>query len=347
MSQRQALLASIAQTIQDYRNGILPQPITDHVERWVNQFDKEVQLPLLRELDHVLKLTYFSRDKVNQFFASQITLNGLAGAEPCKYWCKAHFLDIQKHGHSQKEILQLFGEALKAQCGLDITKCGAEDGDYIYLDDVLFTGDRIGSDLSSWIANTAPSKGNVHVLVIAAHRLGKWQCEERLKKEATSAGKNLKFTFWPKLQIENRKNYRSQSEVLWPTIIPDDEALKAYMAEEKKFPFEPREPGGELEYKIFSSEEGRQLLEHELLVAGMRIRSLSQNPSKALRPLGYSDYGLGFGSLIVTYRNCPNNTPLALWWGDPNAKESHPLSRWYPLFPRKTYAQEVDFDVAL
>jgi hypothetical protein len=35
---------------------------------------------------------------------------------------------------------------------------------------------------------------------------------------------------------------------------------------------------------------------------------------------------LGFGSLIVTFRNCPNNTPLALWAGDP----------WYPLFPRIT-----------
>jgi hypothetical protein len=35
---------------------------------------------------------------------------------------------------------------------------------------------------------------------------------------------------------------------------------------------------------------------------------------------------LGFGSLIVTYRNCPNNAPLALW-------VDHP---WYPLFPRTT-----------
>jgi hypothetical protein len=34
---------------------------------------------------------------------------------------------------------------------------------------------------------------------------------------------------------------------------------------------------------------------------------------------------LGFGSTIVTFRNCPNNAPLAFWAGDP----------WYPLFPRK------------
>jgi hypothetical protein len=35
---------------------------------------------------------------------------------------------------------------------------------------------------------------------------------------------------------------------------------------------------------------------------------------------------LGFGSLIVTFRNCPNNAPLAFWVDSP----------WYPLFPRTT-----------
>jgi hypothetical protein len=35
---------------------------------------------------------------------------------------------------------------------------------------------------------------------------------------------------------------------------------------------------------------------------------------------------LGFGSVIVTFRNCPNTCPLPFWAGDP----------WYPLFPRST-----------
>lgn len=44
------------------------------------------------------------------------------------------------------------------------------------------------------------------------------------------------------------------------------------------------------------------------------------------RPLGNMVLEtLGFGSMLVTFRNCPNNSPLALWAGDP----------WYPLFPRK------------
>ncbi|MEK6712171.1 MAG: hypothetical protein AABZ64_16510, partial [Nitrospinota bacterium] len=68
----------------------------------------------------------------------------------------------------------------------------------------------------------------------------------------------------------------------------DDEVLQAYVSQEKKFPFAPRRPGGKLENAIFSSEEGRQLLEKEMLLAGMRIRSYSRNPSRALRPLGFS-----------------------------------------------------------
>jgi hypothetical protein len=69
----------------------------------------------------------------------------------------------------------------------------------------------------------------------------------------------------------------------------------------------------------------------------LRIRSFSQNPSPSLRPLGFGPFGVGFGSLFVTYRNCPNNAPLALWWGDPDADPSHPFSKWRPLVPRKTY----------
>ncbi len=343
MSERSDLLTALATTVEDYRVGDLAPRTPDDVDCWIQQFGTAIQVPLLREMDHVLKQTYFTKANVSEFFSKLISQKALAGDTPCEYWQRAHFLDIQQQGHSQTEIRQVFGEALTDQCGLEIDNCGADGGDYLYLDDVLFTGGRIGNDLSAWIASDAPAKGTVHVVVIAAHRFGEWKCSERLKREATGAGKKLTFHIWAALRIENRKSRSAVSEVLWPAIVPQDDALAAYMAAEQKFPFEPRTPGGKLEHPIFSSEEGRQLLERELLLAGMRIRSFSQNPSKALRPLGFSPFGLGFGSMIVTYRNCPNNVLLALWWGDPTAAADHPFSKWCPVLPRKTYAQEFEF----
>ena len=63
------------------------------------------------------------------------------------------------------------------------------------------------------------------------------------------------------------------------------------MAEETKIPLRAASaPRTVPNTGSFSSEEGRQLLERELLLAGMHIRSLSQNPSPALRPLGLSPF---------------------------------------------------------
>ena len=335
---RSALLASIASTIKDYRTGDLPEPTPDHVDRWIHQFEADVQLPMLREMDHVLRQTYFSQSKVRNFFARVTGYRRLAGEDPREFWRNAHMFDIQQDGNSQAEIRRLFSEELERNYGLAANAGVPNDAVFVYLDDVLFTGSRIGNDLSKWIADAAPQAATVHILTIAAHRFGQWKCSTRLHEEAASAGKRLGFRFWAALCIENRRARRNVSEVLWPAVIPDNAALATYMAEERTFPFEPRETGGRVAHAVFSCEENRQLLERELLLAGMHIRSLSQNPSPALRPLGFSPFGLGFGSTIVTYRNCPNNAPLALWWGDPQADPAHPFARWYPLVQRRTYA---------
>jgi hypothetical protein len=56
-------------------------------------------------------------------------------------------------------MVNSFAAALQQKCGLDLSKCGAVGGDYIYLDDILFTGGRVASDLQGWIAGKAPARG--------------------------------------------------------------------------------------------------------------------------------------------------------------------------------------------
>jgi hypothetical protein len=335
MSERSDLLKSIAGTIKDYRAGEIAESTPEHVDRWVKQFNEDVQVPLLRELDHVLKQTYLTKTWVSRFLSKLVKNKDLAGADPCAFWSKANFLRIQQDGHSQEEMLELFDESLKKQCGITVADCGKPTGDYIYIDDVIFSGNRVGNDLATWIENDAPAKATVHVVVAAMHTLGEYFLENRMKKVIADSGKEINIKYWRAKNIENRKYFKNDSEVLWPTDVPDDPAVQAYMKKPHKFPLDPRKAGGKL--GPFSSEEGRQLLERELLIAGVAIRNFSQNPKDILRPLGFSAFGLGFGSMIVTFRNCPNNCPLALWWGDPDADPGHPFSKWYPLHPRKTY----------
>jgi hypothetical protein len=198
----------------------------------------------------------------------------------------------------------------------------------------MFSGGRVGYDLEQWINKDAPQIARVHVIVAAFHTSGHFFVERKLKDVAKATGKNIKIEFWRALKIENRKAYKNNSGVLWPAVIPEIEAVQTYLALPSKFPFEPRQPG--VLAGPFLSESGRQILESEFLIAGIKIRSLSENPKPVMRPLGFSPFGLGFGSTIVTYRNCPNNCPLALWWGDPEATSG--ALHWYPLLPRTGYS---------
>ena len=335
MSEHDNLLESVATTLSDYQGrGVEMTPA--HVNRWIEQFGEEVRLPLLREIDHVFKRTYLSESRVRNFFGAQIKNERLVGENPIDFWRKARFLDIQQDGKSQTEIRGLFGELLKDNLDLEIDECGASGNVFVYLDDFLFNGDKIRYDLSAWIEEEAPENAEVYVLVIATHSFGKWKCDTFLQQEAVQAGKSIEFRYRAAKQFENRKSARDMSDVLWPSAVPDDPEVQAYIGDS----FKLRKSDGQLRSPVFSSETGRRLLEREMLRAGMRIRSFSRNPSDSLKPLGYYRFKPGFGSTLVTFRNCPNNTPLAFWWGttDPSSVPlEHPFRKWYPLLPRKPY----------
>jgi hypothetical protein len=335
MSERDDLLASIANTMKTYRAGEIAQPTAMHVERWVGQFSLASQLPFLREFDHVMKQTFLTKETVSDFLSNLVMNERLVGKDPKAYWARANFLTIQRAGQSQKEMVSLFAAALQQKCGLDLSKCGAVGGDYIYLDDVLFTGGRVATDLQAWIAGKAPANAVVHVILMAFYTSGHYYItSKRLKKAIVASGKKVEIHFWRLIEFKNQKNQKDVSDVLWPAVVPADAAVQAYVDAEKKFPLVMRNAGGVL--GVFSSEAGRQLLESEFLIAGVKIRSLTQSPKDFIRPLGFGNFGVGFGSLVATYRNCPNNCPLALWWGDPEATSG--ALHWYPLLSRKTYA---------
>lgn len=361
---RQELLQSIATTITDYRKSEIPEPNPEHVDRWIRQFDPSVQEPMLAEMDHVLKQSYLARGHFVDFLKGLVGLKQLPGVggfwqnlcmalirligfarqgqgaeRACgTFWRDVNFLDIQKHGASQRAMLNLLAEVLSRDYGLTLSRCGSPSGTFIYLDDILFTGNRIILDLRQWIQTEAPPRAQVLVAVIGCYRRGLWYTHKAILQTAAEARKAIRVHWLRSVEFEDRKWASHAMEGFHPTLIPDDSLARAYAEELARVGFPPllRIPGSEGS-RLFSSEAGRHLLEQQFLLAGLKIRSFCRNPQEVMRPLGYHILkSLGFGATVVTYRNCPNNCPLAWWWGDPHAALGHPLTRWYPLFPRKT-----------
>jgi hypothetical protein len=326
MSERTDLLGSIANTIKDYRAGEIDEPTPAHVDTWVMQFDRDAQLPILREMDHVLKRTYFPKKRVKSFLQGLVTDTDLAGANPRRFWLAVEFLNNQGGGNSQHEMLEIFGRLLKKEFGISIEECGEDPAVHVYLDDAMFTGNRVRRDIEKWVESDAPDKSCLYIITMAFHSGGRNYANDYIQKAIAASGKKIDVTWCSDIELEDRKNRTATSDVLRPTSIPNDPSVKAYV-DGMTHKLILRVPGNVGSLQIFSSDQGRQLLEQQFLKAGVKVRELCPYLTAVQRPLGHMTLEtLGFGSLIVTFRNCPNNCPLALWAGDP----------WHPLFPRKT-----------
>jgi hypothetical protein len=328
MSIRLTLLQSIAKTIETYRAGEIPKPTAEHVDRWVSQFTPANQVAILQEFDGVIQKSFYNREHIVSELRNLISAAALVGNDPAAYWRTVNFLSIQQHGESQRVLLELMSEQLLSMFGYGVQQCGSLGGDYMYLDDIAFTGDRAASDISAWIRNCAPQQCKLHVIFLVRHTSCYYMENTRIPQAIDQSGKAINVIHWYGLQVENRKEYRNNSGVYWPVDVPE-EVLEMYPAD-ARFAHVPRTPPGNAPF--FSSEASRQLLESEFSLAGVRIRSDSTAPKEILKPLGYGNFGLGFGSTFATYRNCPNTAPLAIWWGNGDARGPF---KWYPLLPRK------------
>jgi hypothetical protein len=232
MPSRKELVESIATRIADYRDGQVEKPSPEHVDRWIRQFDSGAQEPMLAELNHVFEHTYFSKQDVHDYLAGLAVSKNVAGPDPASFWKGCNFLTIQLGGNSQRDMLAMFEEVLRAKYGLSFDVCGSGDsGIYIYLDDAIFTGHRVWCDIAAWIESSAPAKAKVHVIVMALNAGGEWFAKDRIDKAATAAGKTIETIWWRSKTIKNRLYdlKRGESDILAPSILPEDPATAAYV----------------------------------------------------------------------------------------------------------------------
>lgn len=163
------------------RCRLLVSPSVEHIENWLEQFDEDVRLPLVAELGHILPKSYFSGKATADFWKRLVTAKKLVGDDPVEFWKKANFFDAQQGGASQSELLEFFGTLLKSESGIRRKECGSKSGPVIYIDDVLFSGNRLVNDLRHWIPNEARKSCEFHAIFIGTHSGGAFYARKAIE----------------------------------------------------------------------------------------------------------------------------------------------------------------------
>ncbi len=335
------LLESIAHRIADYRMGEITPISPAHVDRWVRQFDPAAHDVILGEMDHLLSQCYVPREQMRRFLEVVLASKQIFGADVMAGLRNTRFLCIQRKGNSQRDLLGIVDEILKERYGFHTSDCGLVPARYVYLDDALFSGNTVLYDVLDWLPSTTDNT-RLHLVFYAVHTSGVAYLWNRLAGKAREYG--VQLSLWKGVGYANNIHPRDgQHDCFWPRLLGGDPNVDSYIADVNErcrdrgmTPRLFRAEGFEPANAPFSSPAGRALIEREFLRAGAYIRTLPREPKHEMRPMGYEKLeSLGFGAVFISYRNIANNCPLALWWGDPAMPNSHPLSKWYPLFPRR------------
>jgi hypothetical protein len=341
--QRQTLLEAIATIISDYRQGDITAIDFNHVDRWVTQFgrfgfDKNAQLIILEQMKLILDEYYISYAKAQDYLRALFSSNNFLGENPAHDILSYKFLKIQTQGNSQEDLLSLCDFTLRDMYGIGVEDCGKNPAAYIYLDDCLYSGNRVRRDIATWLPNAA-SGTVLHIIFFGIHTEGLKYSKQTINKAAALQKVTVKF--WQFDKFHNSHWQPIKFDCFWARSISGDTFVDQYIqtvnqqrqSSGRTLPPLFRPNNMPTNDTIFSSPAAREVIEYAFLKAGAFIVSLPSSPNTSMRPLGYDYFqSLGFGAMLVTYRNIANNCPLALWWGDPD--KAYPLNAWYPLFPR-------------
>jgi hypothetical protein len=336
------LVEGLSERLADYRaheNGVVVTP--ERVVKWVDQFDRigldrSDKRALLSELSGIFKVRYFSRARVKRILKS-VLLGGTVFKDDIK---EINFLKLQLPGRSQADLLLLINEILQEERDFSISDCGGGDT-YFYVDDCIYSGNRMRYELGDWIRGSAPAAAKVISFHVVSHSQGELYCLGEVRNMALS--RDIDFFPFVKYRYDNSRGQLASFGALWSKEL-DSPDVKKYAAEicaqanrEKGFCpslFRSKEVSGD---SLFSSPENRELVERSFLRVGVELVSAAQSPARSMRPMGFEVlFSMGFGAMVASYRNIANNCPLALWYGDPDKyPKKHPLGKWLPLLPRK------------
>lgn len=354
MSQGQNI-DDLHQIIKGYRNDDGIYISTADIERWSAQFGDDADF-IITETTHLFSETYFNKNKItkkiHELFAKIV--DELYESDWRRFSSDCVLLNLQEAEKSQKAFVEIGTEIINSRIAPEThSNLSGDKKTFIYLDDITATGGTIISKLLPWIRDNFNELFNEKIKLIVYHTcVLKWElgnCKYRLIKQlgekygcdkTESVIKN-KIIWKESYKIENiTTNNKSILNLVKPDkmYFPEIEEYHnelintPYGIYDRRFANQAlRPPGSPAVEKFYSSPENRNRFEKLILQHSYAIMQdgtdINEKPNR--RPLGYtvpSHATLGSGCLFATWRNAPNNMPLAFWLQTAN---------WTPLLQRK------------
>lgn len=335
---------NIANILSDYENNHFT---SEHILDWVSQFNPPDQAFVLEELQNIFQKTYYSKAKCTQILKLYIEkwIKVFKYPDVPTFIAETVFLKLQPDHKSQCELLNLLDEILVKLYNCNLRSSGRVAKQYIYLDDVLSTGQTIGRNFNEWfnLSNEFDkTKTNfhylkdkqikIHVCLLCGHSWGIYNTKYGLIKNIGIEVEAILHIQAYYIIENNIKQYNPKLNNMIPVDNQDPviheylNSLKAVSKLEHAFRLSTQPH----EENLFSSSVARNRLETLFLTKGIEILSrVGELRVEQIRPLGYtvkSHKTFGLGTLFFTYRNIPNNSPIVFWWGNNN---------WRPLFVLK------------
>lgn len=337
------LAAEIAEILHDYHRYDDFDFNSEHVLKWVYQFDDGDRQFILEEFLHLLNQgIYISEERGREILIEGIEQMAAKSKSVIDFLANVEFLDLQDNKKSQNFLLQCLDEELNKKYGIGLKQCGTKSKKIvIYIDDIIASGNTVYTDFKDWLSiknddeetNYTKIVNVKKYLVVFAFCIHSWQKIEGRLRFAFDTRIYNKIIFKEYYKVENhRLSYNQKLNFAFP-INDNNPAALQYLEsltdadKHKDVAFRKKgEPKNEV---FFSSVDNRIRFENVLLKEGIRLLNNRVNKKEwdSHRPLGESNPSfkiLGTGTMFFTWRNISNTCPIVFWWK---------FGGWYGLFP--------------
>lgn len=141
----------LANIIVNFRSEEIEQINTEHVEKWLSQFDEDKREPIIEEMIYVFSDWYLTRGYIVNNYLDRIPaiLQEKYGFSSETEACRnVSFIDMQAVGASQRILVSELRKLKEEQYGVKIrSDIASSVSHYAYIDDGFYSGSRARKDI--------------------------------------------------------------------------------------------------------------------------------------------------------------------------------------------------------